>query len=378
MNPQRNSLLTRGFTEWLLCAFAALLLLLALSAERVSAREIVIAQSLDLSGQSNLGKDFSNGIRTYFDAVNARGGVRGRKINFLQLDDSGEPVQTIENLKRLSKDNEIDALIAPTTARSYLAAAAEIELSNKGLVLFGAPTGARLAAASPRELPIRASYADESRQLMSHIATMQIRTIALVVGDGEESEFAALAFREEAKRRNVALAFDGNNQRWSARTAANAPIEAVVITGDALGVVSALAHARSTARSANIFGFSTVDHRTLLEIGKQNAIGMVLSQAMPSADKNVFSFQREHRELMKKYRDEPPSLHTLEGYVVARVLVAALESISGEVTALRVSSALRTVRDIDLGPMSVSTRIPTSAVRFTNLSVVSRKGSLID
>ena len=53
------------------------------------AKDIVVAQTLDLSGLSNLGKDFSNGVRTYFDAVNARGGVRGRRIQFVQLDDSG-------------------------------------------------------------------------------------------------------------------------------------------------------------------------------------------------------------------------------------------------------------------------------------------------
>ena len=44
----------------------------------VAAKDLLVAQTLDLSGLSNLGKDFSNGVRTYFDAVNARGGVRGQ------------------------------------------------------------------------------------------------------------------------------------------------------------------------------------------------------------------------------------------------------------------------------------------------------------
>jgi ABC-type branched-subunit amino acid transport system substrate-binding protein len=63
--------------------FVSICLLLSLVASLPSAsREIVIAQSLDLSGQTNLGKDYSNGLRTYFDAVNERGGVRGRRIVF--------------------------------------------------------------------------------------------------------------------------------------------------------------------------------------------------------------------------------------------------------------------------------------------------------
>ncbi|TAG67350.1 MAG: hypothetical protein EAZ24_15585 [Burkholderiales bacterium] len=127
-----------------------------------------------------------------------------------------------------------------------------------------------------------------------------------------------------------------------------------------------------------MFGFSTIDHRTLLEIAKQAAIGMVISQAMPSAEKNVYPFQREHRDLMKRYRDEPPSLHTLEGYVVAGVLITALETIPGEPTAANVTAALRSALDLDLGAINVSTRIPENAMRFVNLSAVSKKGALIE
>lgn len=379
MNPQKANSPLAQFIYWCLTALATFTLLALTSPTRATARDIVIAQSLDLSGQSNLGKDFSNGIRTYIDAINSRGGVRGRKISLLQLDDSGDPQQTVANLQRLVKENDVDVLIGPTTAKSFLAAAASDTLRTSGLTMLGAPTGARAnGAGSVRALAIRASYADEARQLLNHIATMQIRKVALVRGDGEEADFAAAAFREEAKKRGVALEFDGDTSTWQKRTAANAAIEAVVIAGDAVGVSPALAHTKQTARNANLFGFSTIDHRTLLELVKQSAIGMVISQAMPSADKNVFPFQREHRDLMKRYRDEPPSLHTLEGYVVARVLVAALETITGEPTPASVTAALRTARDLDLGPLNVSTRVPENAMRFVNLSAVSRKGALIE
>jgi branched-chain amino acid transport system substrate-binding protein len=379
MNPKKNSSLLIQFIYWCLTAIAAFVLLALTSPNSARAREIVIVQSLDLSGQSNLGKDFSNGIRTYIDAVNARGGVRGRKISLLQLDDSGDPQQTIANLQQLIKENEADGLIGPTSARSYLAVAGSDLLRSTGLTMLGAPTGARASGAgNSRALTIRASYADEARQLLSHIATMQIKRVALVRGEGEEAEFAATALREEAKRRNLALEFDGDTPAWQKRNTINANIEAVVIAGDAVGVSTALAHTKQTARNANVFGFSTIDHRTLLEIAKQAAIGMVISQAMPSAEKNVYPFQREHRDLMKRYRDEPPSLHTLEGYVVARVLIAALETIPGEPTAATVTAALRSARDLDLGAINVSTRIPENAMRFVNLSAVSKKGALIE
>ena len=51
---------------------------------------------------------------------------------------------------------------------------------------------------------------------------------------------------------------------------------------------------------------------------------MMITQTVPPPGKTIHPFQREHRNLMKRYRDEPPSQHTLEGYVVAKLLVAAL------------------------------------------------------
>ena len=87
------------------------------------AKDIVVAQTLDLSGLSNLGKDFSNGVRTYFDAVNARGGVRGRRISLVQLNDSGRAADAAANVGKLLVENEVDAMIAPTNQQTLLAVA---------------------------------------------------------------------------------------------------------------------------------------------------------------------------------------------------------------------------------------------------------------
>ncbi len=340
----------------------------------------MIAQSLDLSGQTNLGKDFSNGIRTYFDAINNRGGVRGRKITFVQLDDSGAPEKTVENITKLLRENEVDVLIGPTSARSYLAALSAKPFSSSNVALLGAPTGIRTnTGESARVLHVRASYRDEARQLIAHATkVLGARSVALVRGEGEESEFAAAAFREEARLQNLQLAFDGDATQWQARRAQNSALEAVVISGDAIGVAPLLTHARATARNATLFGFSTVDHRTLLELSKTAAIGMILSQAMPSAEKTVHSFQREHRQFMKTYRDEPPSLHTLEGYVVARALVGALNRVDGEPTAERVTAVLKRGVALELGALNINARADNDSIRFVNLSAISKRGELID
>ena len=122
------------------------------------AKDIVVAQTLDLSGLSNLGKDFSNGVRTYFDAVNARGGVRGRRIQFVQLDDSGRAADATTNIDKLLQENDVDAVIAPTSEETLLAAANSPRMRASALMMVGAPTGAdaERAGIGSRALPVRA------------------------------------------------------------------------------------------------------------------------------------------------------------------------------------------------------------------------------
>ncbi len=350
---------------------------LALSA---TAKDIVVAQTLDLSGLSNLGKDFSNGVRTYFDAVNARGGVRGRRISFVQLDDSGRAADAAANVEKLLLENDVDAMIATTSEETLLAAANSPRLRASALLLVGAPTGTDLERAriTARVLPVRASYRDEARVLLDYLKTFSEGGVALVRGDGPDAEACALALREEARSRNLLFAFDDTAQKWLQRAPSKPALGAVIIAGDALGVAPALQHARKTAPMATLLGFSTVDHRTLIEIAGASAKGMLITQTVPPPGKTIHPFQREHRAMMKQYRDELPTQHTLEGYVVARLLVSALERVDGEPTAAKVSAALREVPAIELGPMRVAGRSVGAVNRYVDMTAISSKGGLVE
>lgn len=349
-------------------------------ASPLMAKDIVVVQTLDLSGASNLGKDFSNGVRTYFDAVNARGGVRGRRIQFVQLDDSGRAADAAANVAKLLQENDVDALIAPTSEETLLAAATAPRLRASGLVMVGPPTGADLERAEigVRVLPVRATYRDEARVLLDYLKTFSEGSVALVRGDGPDADACGQALREEARARGLALAFDGNAQQWRQRLPSKISLGAVIVVGDALGVAPALQHARKVAPLAALLGFSTVDHRTLIEIAGAAAKGMMITQVVPPPGKTIHPFQREHRALMKQYRDEPPSQHTLEGFVVARLLVAALERVDGEPTAAKVSAALRETPPQDFGPMRVGGNRLGTPNRFVDMTAISTKGGLVE
>src|SRR5688572_5827073 len=70
--------------------------------EGVSKTSIVLGQSVALTGPgSTLAVPFHQGAKLYFDRVNAAGGINGRKIDLVTLDDRGNAQTTAANTKKL-------------------------------------------------------------------------------------------------------------------------------------------------------------------------------------------------------------------------------------------------------------------------------------
>ena len=81
---------------------------------------LVLGQSLPLSGPSaKLGLDYRRGALAWFEAVNREGGIHGRKIKLISLDDKYEPPLTLINTRELLQRNDLLALFGyvgtPTT-----------------------------------------------------------------------------------------------------------------------------------------------------------------------------------------------------------------------------------------------------------------------
>jgi len=68
----------------------------------VSKTHIVLGQSLPLTGPgSSLAKPFHQGAKIYFDRVNAAGGIHGRQIELVTLDDEGYAATAAANTQKL-------------------------------------------------------------------------------------------------------------------------------------------------------------------------------------------------------------------------------------------------------------------------------------
>lgn len=79
----------------------------------VTDAEIKIGQTMPYSGPASAYGSQGKATLAYFKMLNSKGGVNGRKINLISLDDGYSPPKTIEQTRRLVEQDEVLAIMNP-------------------------------------------------------------------------------------------------------------------------------------------------------------------------------------------------------------------------------------------------------------------------
>jgi ABC-type branched-subunit amino acid transport system substrate-binding protein len=153
----------------------------ALAEDGVTADTILIGQSAVLSGPQSANVINNNkATQAYFDRVNAEGGIFGRKIKLVSLDDELKADKALANYKKLIEEDKVFALFAgvgtPTTAGAIG------YLNQKEVPLIGpyAVADSVRAQSGKQVYYLRAGYYDESEKIIEHLITIGLTRVALV------------------------------------------------------------------------------------------------------------------------------------------------------------------------------------------------------
>ena len=147
----------------------------------VQENEIIIGMSNALSvPASDLGIGIKQGAQAYFDRINQDGGVHGRKITVISLDDGYEPKRTFLNTTNLISESKVFALfgfVGTPTAKAVL------PLINREKILFFSPfTGAEFLRNPVNRFifNVRRSYFDEAERQVQYLTkTLGIKKIGV-------------------------------------------------------------------------------------------------------------------------------------------------------------------------------------------------------
>ena len=287
-----------------------------------------------------LGNGMRTGILAYFDAVNDRGGVHGRPLELIALNDSYEPSRTAPNMRSLIDEHEVMCVIG--NVGTPTAAVAVPIVNEKRVPMFGAFTGAGLLRKTPPDryvINYRASYAEEIAQMIRGL-TVDLGIAPSEIGfftqndaygdagwDGGVAALQAMGF-EEAEflphgryERNSLNIEDGLSRLMDPRES----IKAVLMVGAYKPCAKFIRTARSHGFNPLFLNVSFVGSDALIQEMGSWGEGVIITQVVPAVDGNTAA-AIEFRELLAP---EKRSLVSFEGFLVAKGCVAGLE-IAGE------------------------------------------------
>ncbi|HET9933725.1 MAG TPA: ABC transporter substrate-binding protein [Polyangiaceae bacterium] len=338
-----------------------LALLPALLAAPVRADEAVfkIGMSTVLSGPAQgLGQGMRAGVEAYFDRVNKSGGIAGKKLELVALDDQYEPSKAGPNVRRLIDDEHVLAVIGNVGTPTAVVTVPIV--NEKKVPLFGAFTGAGVLRKNPPDryvFNVRASYGDETAEMVRgllddrHLAPSDIAFFTQddAYGDagysGAAKALEARGFKDAERlphgryTRNTLDVEDALARLLDPRVHP----KAVIMVGTYKPCAKFIRLARKNGLKAVFANVSFVGSAELLkELGKE-AEGVVITQVVPHWSSSL--------PILSEYREAglTPSFVSLEGFLVGRAFSEVLRAAGANATAESFVQAAESGRAFDIG-----------------------------
>ncbi len=323
----------------------------------VSAQRILFGQSAAFTGPAqDLGKNMRLGIDAAFREVNGRGGVHGRRIELLSLDDAYEPEAAIANTRRLIEEEEVFALIGAVGTPTSRSAAPVAAIAD---VPYIAPfTGAAfLREAKWRNvINLRASYFQETEEMVARIISdLGIYRIAVLYQDDSFGRAGYRGVRRALGRRDLKPAAIGVYPRntTAVKTALldlrDGDPEAVILVGAYQPVAALIAWARHIKFEPAFITISFVGSNALIRELGPDGTGVFVTQVVPFPTADEPSIAAAYRRALKTHAPSAlPGFVSFEGYLAGRLAIVALELCGREPDRACFLDSLRRVDIIDL------------------------------
>ncbi|MGP0093887.1 MAG: ABC transporter substrate-binding protein [Xanthobacteraceae bacterium] len=322
------------------------------AAELTGAGIIVFGQAAALQGPASaLGRGMQTGIKAAFNEINAKGGVRGRKLELISLDDGYEPDRSVAQTKKLIEEHKVFALIGAVGTPT---ATATVPIARAGNVPFIGPfTGAEFLRdpALDNVINIRASYGAETEAWVKHLTEdLNIKEIGIFYQDDSFGRAGLAGVKKALDKRGMELVAEGTFER---NTIAVQPAllalrraepEAVVMVGPYKPCAEFIRLARKSRFNPIFVNISFVGASALAtELGPDGA-GVIVSQVVPFPWDTSLKVVAHYRAAIKALDPTAaPDFVSLEGYLAGRLAIAALDKAGANPSR---EALIKTIKDV--------------------------------
>jgi ABC-type branched-subunit amino acid transport system substrate-binding protein len=331
-----------------------------------SSAEIVLGMSTALTGSvGNLGQGMQRGIVAGLERANRNGGVNGRKLRLISLDDEYEPTRTAVNVRQLTEKDRVLAIIGDVGTSTAIVA---VPMANDQKTLFFAPfSGGTILRKVPPDryvINFRASYAEETAAMVDaliDVGGLKPEEIAFFTqrdtfgDDGFVLGLTALEHHGlKDPKRILGVRYQRNTLAVEGAVAnllmADKPPRAVVMVGACAPCAKFIRLCRDADLNPIFLGISFVDSKSLADAMGTTDAHIIVTQVVPDPSDESFPMVGEYQADLKAMDPSADAgFVDFEGYIAARILTLALERIEGAITREGVVDALDGLGKFDLG-----------------------------
>lgn len=321
---------------------------------------LILGQSCALSGPTqNLGQEMRAGLLAAFAQINDEGGVKGRHIQLISLDDSYEPDKALQNTRELINTHKVFLLIGEVGTPTSQAVMPLLEQCS--IPFFAPVTGAEFLRSPFRRciINVRASYYQEMERLAAYLVDRKKLTRIACFFQNDSYGFTGLSGIEQAlARRGMSLVSSGSYERntvavmGALRDIDLGRPDAVVMVGayGACAEFIKLSKAKSAKRPQLYCNISFVGTESLANALGRHGADVLVSQVVPFPRDTSLPLVREYTAAMEKYqRDASFGFISLEGYIAGRLFAAIAREVPGELTRETFIDTMERTGRFDLG-----------------------------
>jgi branched-chain amino acid transport system substrate-binding protein len=355
----------------------------------VSESTITLGMSSPLSGpNSAYGLEMRQTIESYFEQINKSGGVNGRKLELVAVDDGYETDRSVANTKSLIEEKKVFALLAyygssPTTeSMNKIFGPSKVPLVG---TISGASTLREPISANPNSrymFNVRASYADETEAIVNQLVSLGLKSIAVFYQNDGFGKSGLDGVTAALRKHNLTPSAVGTVERNSVDVAKavesiskNTP-QAVIMVTLSKPTTAFVKAMKKSGQNPMLMTLSPVGAEQLVQDLGAEARGIGISQVVPYPWNDTIPVVREYQKLVGGKTGI--TYYALEGYLMARVMVEGIKRAGKDLTREKLIGALEGLNNNDFGGYRVTYGGNNRhGSRFVELTVVGPGGKLL-
>ncbi len=313
----------------------------AIAEPGVSSSKIVFGQAAALEGPTAaLGRSMRTGLLAAFNEANAQGGIAGRQLELVSRNDDYEPDLSVAATKQLIEQDHVFALAGAVGTPPSMATEPIAQVA--GVPFIGPFTGAEFLREpfKPNVVNIRASYFEETEAMLEHLTKDRgITRIGILYQDDSFGRAGLAGVLRALEKRGLKLAVEGTFERntravkTALATIRKANPQAVIMIGPYGPCAEFVKLARQFHFEPLLLAssFTSLD-ALVVDLGPA-ATGIFLTQVVPLPDDSSVPAAARYRAALAALDPEAtPNAVSFEGYLVGRLIGAALRAAGAEPT----------------------------------------------